>query len=161
MVETPGLSSVPFESPHVSQKESGDPARSRSEERCCTVAIDEKYSPHEVQLNMDLLGGFNGLVAGSLMSITVLPDPEKPTGAHGTQKTPAADHVGSSAATGGGALAGHGYTYVFVARDFSKDARARFPTAEVLVNKRVAGSFGMKKGSQVMLRPVRTSLSPF
>ena len=44
-----------------------------------------------------------------------------------------------------------GRRYLFIVKDMPKELKARHPTVEIYVAKRVADAFGMKKGSTVLL----------
>lgn len=45
--------------------------------------------------------------------------------------------------------------YIFVVKDMARELKARYPHVELYVAKQIADVFGMKKGSQVILAPVR------
>lgn len=46
--------------------------------------------------------------------------------------------------------------YIFVVKDMARELKARYPHVELYVAKQIADVFGMKKGSQVILAPVRS-----
>ncbi|KAI2620612.1 vacuolar membrane-associated protein IML1 [Hypoxylon sp. NC1633] len=126
-------------------------------ERICTVTINESVIRDEVLLNLDLFGG--AIQPGTLMSITpVKSDQDRTQGTqYGTLRQ-------GSFYRGFGAVApaddlpkpdsNATRRYIFVAKDMSKDLKARHPNIEVYVSKQIAAAFNMRKGTQVMLAPV-------
>lgn len=50
--------------------------------------------------------------------------------------------------------------YLFVAKDMPKEMKSRLPEAEVSIVKSIADAFTIKKGSQVLLAPVRLTSCP-
>ncbi|GJN80669.1 vacuolar membrane-associated protein iml1 [Purpureocillium lilacinum] len=127
----------------------------RRTERYCHVTVNESYVRDEVLLNLDLLGP--EVKPGSLMSITVLAKGDSArtsSGAYGSlNKQPSHDHCDGARAMGGDHDCAH-HRYIFVAKDMTKEMKARYPEAEVYVVKHIADAFGMKKGHQVLLAPV-------
>jgi len=91
------------------------------------------------------------------MSITVLAKGDSArtsSGAYGSlNKQPSHDHCDGARAMGGDHDCAH-HRYIFVAKDMTKEMKARYPEAEVYVVKHIADAFGMKKGHQVLLAPV-------
>lgn len=135
--------------------------RRRRAERYCQVAVNDGYARDEVLLNLDLLGG--DVKPGSLMSITPLKGDaaRSASGAYGSVSKQPQEHCDSSKAASGG-HADHDCQhnrYIFVAKDMPKEMKARQPDVEVYVVKHIADAFGMKKGSQVLLAPVRSGLA--
>lgn len=124
-------------------------------ERTCTVSINESLIGEEVLLNLELLGA--GIKPGSLMSITALrPDQDRSSSINYGSLRPANVHRALSAPedvqrhdTSAG-----GRPYIFVAKDMTKEQRARHPGVEVYVAKHIGDAFGMRKGTQVVLAPV-------
>lgn len=93
------------------------------------------------------------------MAMDILrPDSDKPL--HGTQHKQHLSDRAKDAASGGGArMTEAEQRYIFVVKDMPKELKARYPTVEVYVAKHIADAFGVRKGSQVALTPVRiTSL---
>lgn len=140
-------------------------ARMRRLERRCTVTVNENYSPDEVLLNLDLVGG--DIRPGALVSISVVrSEAEKAAASSGhssLNKLPTGDHGrgGSKPASvrEGEGDGGSRRRYVFLAKDMSRDLKARHPHMEMYVAKHIADNFGMKKGTQVILALVRTPFS--
>jgi hypothetical protein len=129
----------------------------RKVERYCAVTVNEGYSRDEVLLNLDLIG--SDIKPGTLMSIAVLKsDLPKSTVGFGGLKKMAHDDNGSLRYQNAGPCDPNslGYQYIFVAKDMPKEVKARQPDAEVYVVKHIADTFGMKKGSIVMMTPVRS-----
>ncbi|CAK7567797.1 MAG: vacuolar membrane-associated protein iml1 [Sporothrix epigloea] len=125
-------------------------------ERTCTVTVNESFAPDEVLLNLDHFD--DGVQPGQLIAIDVLPDQR-----YGQNATNASSGNSNSATSGGtGDNAGPpgrdaGRRYLFIVKDMPKELKARHPTVEIYVAKRVADAFGMKKGSTVLLTPVDAS----
>lgn len=130
------------------------PSRRSRLDRKCAITINESFARDEVLLNLDLLGP--GIKPRNLMAIEVLkPDADKPL--QNTLGKQLLQERGKDAAAqvNGSKTADTQSRYVFVAKDMPKDLKARYPTAEVYVAKHIADAFGMKKGTQVLLTPVR------
>lgn len=129
----------------------------RKAERYCAVTVNEGYSRDEVLLNLDLIG--SDIKPGTLMSIAVLKSdfPKSSAGFGSLKKQQPHDDAGSLRYQGLGPSDPSclGHQYIFVAKDISKETKARLPDTEVFVTKHIADAFGMKKGSVVMLAPVR------
>ncbi|KAI2607445.1 vacuolar membrane-associated protein IML1 [Hypoxylon fragiforme] len=141
---------------------SGNSTPKRVNERICTVTINESVIRDEVLLNLDLFGGT--IQPGTLMSITPLkPDQDRPQGSQYGSMRQASYHRGFTPATptddGLKADGDVSRRYMFVARDMSKELKARHPNIEVYVSKQIAVAFNMKKGTQVALALV-DHLSP-
>ncbi|KAL1903531.1 vacuolar membrane-associated protein iml1 [Sporothrix stenoceras] len=97
----------------------------------------------------------------------------RPTPGTGRKDDPSSGAAGASGTgsgngqdgTGSGPAAGQtadsdldaGRRYLFIVKDMPKELKARHPTVEIYVAKRVADAFGMKKGSTVLLTPVDAS----
>ncbi|KAI1081663.1 vacuolar membrane-associated protein IML1 [Whalleya microplaca] len=129
----------------------------RTTERTCSVTISESVVRDEVLLNFDLLGG--AVQHGALMSITaVKSDQDRTPSAHYGASRQSSYNRASAANTSSedcSKSAGDaGRRYIFVARDMSKEMKARHPTAEVYVSKSIGDAFNMRKGTQVVLAPV-------
>ncbi|CAK7262906.1 vacuolar membrane-associated protein iml1 [Sporothrix epigloea] len=125
-------------------------------ERTCTVTVNESFAPDEVLLNLDHFD--DGVQPGQLIAIDVLPDQR-----YGQNAANASSGNSNTATPGGtGDNAGPpgrdaGHRYLFIVKDMPKELKARHPTVEIYVAKRVADAFGMKKGSTVLLTPVDAS----
>lgn len=129
----------------------------RKPERCCVVTVNEGYSRDEVLLNLDLIGG--DVRPGSLMAIAALKgDSAKPSAGYGSISKQAQDanDCARSISASQNEQDTVGHRYIFVAKDMSKEMKARQPELEVYVVKHIADAFGMKKGGLVMLTPVRS-----
>ena len=129
--------------------------RSRRVERICTVAVNDGYMRDEVLLNLDIVGP--EVKAGSLMAISAIKgDSAKTTGS--LNKHPVDQNDPSKAAA---ALAKDpsalGHRYIFTVKDMPKEMKARNQDAEVCIVRHISDAFGMKRGSQVLLTPVRYS----
>ncbi|KAI0161888.1 hypothetical protein GGR52DRAFT_582385 [Hypoxylon sp. FL1284] len=131
----------------------------RPNERICTVTINESIIRDEVLLNLDLFGGT--VQPGALMSITHVKSEQDRT--QGTQygtlrQSQASFHRAFSSTTLSDDLSKSdsdaGRRYVFVAKDVSKELKARQPNIEVYVSKQIGIAFNMKKGTQVVVAPV-------
>lgn len=143
-------------STHSTLKEAKD-EKPRKVEQYCAVTINEGYSRDEVLLNLDLIGG--DIKPGTLMSIAVVKsDLSKSLAGFGSFKKLAHDDNSSLRYQNAGPCDPNnlGYQYIFVAKDMPKEIKARQPEAEVYVVKHIADTFGMKKGSIVLLTPVRS-----
>lgn len=113
-------------------------------ERRCTVTVWEGYSPDEVLLNLDLFPEFR---PGSLVAATVIrADGDKAAATHGLHKLDGGvSKEGESPAR----------KYIFIVKDVSKEFKSKHPGVEFSVLKHIAEAFGMRKGSTVLLTPVR------
>lgn len=122
-------------------------------DRRCVVTINDSFARDEVLINLDLVGA--DIKPGSLMAIDVLkPDSEKP--AQNMLGKQLFQERGKEAPQPNNSKTGDAQNrYIFVVKDMPKDLKVRYPTAEVYVAKHIADVFGMKKGSQVLLTPVR------
>lgn len=124
-------------------------------DRRCTVTINDSFARDEVLLNLELLG--SDIQPGTLMAIDVL----KPEADKVSQNIPGKQHVhergkeATSTSSNCSKAAEAQRRYIFVVKDMTKDLKTRYPTAELYVAKHIADVFGMKKGSQVLLTPVR------
>jgi DEP domain-containing protein 5 len=112
-----------------------------------------------VLLNFDRLGG--DVKADSLMGITALKgDSVKPS--YGSvNKGSSWDFAGNSTAESDLSQLHQDHIsnrYVFVAKDMPKEMKLRHPDVDIFVAKHIAGAFGMRKGSQVVLVPVCATL---
>jgi hypothetical protein len=130
--------------------------RRRKTERYCTISVNDGYSKDEVLLNLDHFGG--DIQPGTLMALIPLKgDSKNAASAYGSVSKQPQEHAdGSRAASGTHSEHDHGagHTYIFVAKDMSKEMKARHPDAEVHVVKHIADAFFMKRGSHALLRPV-------
>lgn len=128
----------------------------RKAEHYCAVTVNEGYSRDEVLLNLDLIGG--DIKPGTLMSIAVVKSElSKSSAGFGSFKKMAHDDNSSLRYQNAGPCDPNslGHQYIFVAKDMPKEVKARQPEAEVYVVKHIADTFGMKKGSIVLLTPVQ------
>lgn len=129
------------------------PSRRSRTDRRCTVTINESFARDEVLLNLDLLGG--DVKLGSLMAIDILkPDTDKPTQNMLGKNLPQ-ERGKEPPQAGNSKPLDAQRRYIFVVKDMPKDLKARYPASEVYVAKHIADVFGIKKGSQVLLTPVR------
>lgn len=131
-------------------------------ERRCIVSVNEGYSRDEVLLNFDNVGG--DIKPGALMCITVLKDDvRKPSAGHSALKKQGQDQNGGSkeVSIAQGNAESTGRQYVFRAKEMSQDMRTRQPDVEVYVVKHIADSFGLKKGTPVLLTMVRIASLPW
>lgn len=109
-------------------------------ERTWTVTVNESFARDEVLLNLDAVG--DEIKLGSLLAIDVFKaDSENK---HQDRKD-------------GGSAACPEKRYICVAKDMPKELKARYSTVEVYVAKHIADAFGMRKGTQVTLTPVRST----
>ncbi|KAH8197999.1 hypothetical protein TruAng_007824 [Truncatella angustata] len=131
------------------------PPAKRVLERTCTVSINESVIGEEVLLNLELLGG--GITPGSLMSVTpIRSDQDRSSSVNYGSLRPANVHRALSAQHDelhrqGGESARR---YIFVVKDVPKELKARQPGIEVYVAKHIGDTFGMKRGTTVVLAPV-------
>ncbi|KAI1170650.1 vacuolar membrane-associated protein iml-1 [Nemania sp. FL0916] len=131
----------------------------RLAERVYAVTINESLVRDEVLLNFDLLGGI-AIQPGDLMAITPiktdLDRPDRLQGSfYGSSRPP---YPRASTAPADNRASDDGSRrYVFVAKDMSKDQKARMPSVEVYVAKHVGDAFNLRKGTQVVLSPVDSS----
>lgn len=126
-------------------------------DRKCTVTVNDSLARDEVLLNLELLG--EDYKPDSLVSIEVIKsDSDK------APQTAFAKHLHHDGNKDAGASAGNpkaaepAQRYICIAKDMPKELKARLPTVEVYVAKHIADAFGMKKGTQVVLAPVRFPL---
>lgn len=105
---------------------------------------------------MDQFGG--DIQPGTLMSLVPLKgDSKNAAGGYGSISKQPLEHLDNNRAVSGTHNdhdAGIGHAYIFVAKDMSKEMKARHPEVEVHVAKHIADAFFMKKGTQALLRPV-------
>lgn len=119
--------------------------------RKCTVTVNESFARDEILLNLDLFS--SSYRPGMLVSIDILkPEVSK-------QQSTVAKRLAAAAQdpTRHGAADPNqpSRRYIFVVKDMARELKARFPHVEIYVAKQIADVFGMKKGSQVILAPVR------
>lgn len=128
----------------------------RKTERYCTISVNDGYSKDEVLINMDHFGG--DIQPGTLMALIPLKgDSKNAASGYGSINKQTHEHLDNSRAVSGTFNEhdhGAGHTYIFVAKDMSKEMKARHHDAEVHVAKHIADAFHMKRGSQALLRPV-------
>ncbi|KAI1098310.1 vacuolar membrane-associated protein IML1 [Jackrogersella minutella] len=129
----------------------------RANERICTVTINDSVIHDEVLLNLDLFGG--AVKPCALMSIApIKPDQDRTQGSQYGASRQASYPRGFAAAAPNDDIpkpdSDAGRRYVFVAKDVSKELKARNPNIEVYVSKQIAAAFNMRKGTQVILAPV-------
>lgn len=122
-----------------------------SRQRKCTVTVNESFARDEILLNLDLFS--SNFKPGMLVSIDIL-KPEASKQQSIVSKRQAAQDVArhGTSATEPGQPAKR---YIFVVKDMARELKARYPHVEIYVAKHIADVFGMKKGSQVLLAPVR------
>ncbi|KAK4193765.1 putative vacuolar membrane-associated protein IML1 [Podospora australis] len=124
------------------------PTSARRTERRFTITVNESIVRDEVLLNLDLIGG--EIKPGSLVAIDLVkPDSEKQHNINNNQDR----NDGTSKGRGINTLS-NDRRYVCVAKDMSKELKARYPMVEIYVAKAIADAFGMRKGTQVTLIPI-------
>ncbi|KAL1900319.1 vacuolar membrane-associated protein iml1 [Ceratocystis pirilliformis] len=130
--------------------------------RRCTVTVNEGYSPDDVLLNFDLVGG--EIKPGQLMAMTVVTEKEKGMFGEELSRTASGGDKTATGSTGGGTgppglseSETCGKRYVFVAKDMPRELKIRHPLIEVYVVKHIADNFGMKKGTSVVLTAIDPS----
>lgn len=117
--------------------------------RKCTVTVNESFARDEILLNLDLFS--SSFRPGMLVSIDILkPEVSK-------QQSTMVKRLGVQDSVRNGATEPSQpcKRYIFVVKDMHRDLKARYPHVEIYVAKHIADVFGMKKGSQVILAPVR------
>lgn len=118
--------------------------------RKCTVTVNESFARDEILLNLDL---FNSrFKPGMLVSLDVL-KPEVSKQPITSKRLVAAQ---DAARNGPSEPSRPSERYIFVVKDMARELKARYPHVELYVAKQIADVFGMKKGSQVILAPVRS-----
>lgn len=120
--------------------------------RQCTTFVNESPTAEEILLNLDQLD--KDVKPGSLMAIAVL-EPERQVGKAGGPSYLTPGLAGSSSTA---AVATPEKRYLFTVKDLPKELKLKYSTAEIIVSKHLADAFGLRKGSQVFLEPVRCSL---
>lgn len=133
---------------------------SRRSERYCHVVVNEGYAKDEVLLNLELVGP--DIKPGSLVSISPLRSDSSraSSAAYGSlSKQPVSDH-GDGLRPAPTSHTDHDCRFIFVAKDMPKELKARQPDVEVYVVKHIADSFGIRKGTQVLLTPVSIAALP-
>ncbi|KAH9908429.1 vacuolar membrane-associated protein IML1 [Xylariomycetidae sp. FL2044] len=130
------------------------PSIRRVAERTCTVTINESIIGDEVLLNLDLLGGT--IQPGDLVSITpIKSDTDRLSSSHYASTRSAAFHRASATTEDHSRQEDDvGRRYIFVAKDMSRELKARLPTVEIYIAKQIGDAFGLRKGTQVVLAPV-------
>ncbi|OTB00409.1 hypothetical protein M426DRAFT_324353 [Hypoxylon sp. CI-4A] len=133
----------------------------RVNERICSVTINDSVIRDEVLVNLDLFGG--AIQPGALMSIVPLKsDQDRTQGSQYGTSRQASYHRAFASTSASAApedeLPKHdgdvGRRYIFVAKDVSKELKAKHPSIEVYVSKQIGTAFNMRKGTQVILAPV-------
>ncbi|KAG6006173.1 hypothetical protein E4U21_007283 [Claviceps maximensis] len=132
----------------------------RRSERCCTVSVNDGFFKDETLLNLDHFAG--QVVPGMLMALVpARGDPKNTAAGYGSLNKQAMEHLDHpriASSPVGDIEHEYGHDperrYVFVAKDMTKEMKARHPDVEVHIAKHIADAFGLKKGSQVVLRPV-------
>ncbi|KAI0010035.1 hypothetical protein F4779DRAFT_627468 [Xylariaceae sp. FL0662B] len=129
----------------------------RTAERICSVTINDSVIRDEVLLNFDMLGG--AAQSGVLMSISAVKSDQDrtPSSHYGTSRQSSYNRGSAATASSediSNSDAHASRRYIFVARDMSKETKARHPTTEVYVSKSIGDAFNMRKGTQVVLAPV-------
>ncbi|GAB0136890.1 hypothetical protein EsDP_00005176 [Epichloe bromicola] len=128
----------------------------RKSERCCIISVNDGYSKDEALLNLDHFAGH--VLPGMLMAIVPLKGDSKNNasgyGSVNKQVIEQLDHSRIASSTFGDHEHDLGHTFIFVARDMTKEMKARHPDVEVHIARHIADAFGLKRGSQVLLRPV-------
>ncbi|KAI0899578.1 vacuolar membrane-associated protein IML1 [Annulohypoxylon nitens] len=132
-------------------------SRRRANERLCGVTINESVIRDEVLVNFDFFGGT--IQPGALMSITpTKSDQDRAQGPQYGSSRQASYNRGFANTAPTDDLSkpesDAGRRYVFIAKDLSKELKARNPNIEVYVSKQIGNAFNMRKGTQVILAPV-------
>ena len=126
----------------------------RERERRYTVTVNESFARDGVLLNLDLVA--RDLKPGTLVAINVTKSEAERLSQNPSQKQQFQDRAKDGSSPGAAAKAAETERpYIFSVKDMPKDLKARYPTVEVYVPRDIADAFGMKKGSQVVLAPVR------
>jgi hypothetical protein len=126
-------------------------------ERQCTITVNESFARDEVLLNLDLLG--THVKPGSLMAIDVLtPEADNKPTQNTLGKQASQDRAKEASPSNSFRAADSQKRYIFKVKEMPKELKIRYPTAEVYVAKHIADAFGMKRGTQVLLTPVRLHL---
>jgi hypothetical protein len=125
-------------------------------ERKCVVTVNESLARDDVLVNIDVLD--KDIQPGTLMALDVLrSEADKPP--QTPLQTPYLYDSGKDDRSSAASRAvGVDKRYIFIVKDMPKELKARHPNVEVFVPKHIADAFGMKKGSQVLLTPVREML---
>lgn len=118
--------------------------------RKCTVTVNESFARDDILLNLDLFN--SNFRPGMLVSIDIL-KPEVSKAQSAAAKRLAAQDAARS--TNGESAQPSSKRYIFVVKDMPRELKIRYPHVEIYVAKSIADVFGMKKGSQVILAPVR------
>ncbi|KAK2608964.1 vacuolar membrane-associated protein iml1 [Conoideocrella luteorostrata] len=130
--------------------------RRRKPGRCCIISVNDGYSKDESLLNLDHFGG--DVLPGMLMSIVPLRGDSKiSTSGYGSVNKQALEHLdGTRAASSTFSDHDHdiGHPFIFVAKDMSREMKTRYPDVEIHIARHIADTFGLRKGSQVLLQPV-------
>lgn len=156
---TDSLHSPDTSSTHSTARPDSTNGRKRKLERKCTVTVNDNYSRDEVLLNLDLLGG--DIKPGTLVSISVVKtETDKNSSSHLAKAGSSSDHArnGKEGPAPDAECDRSKHRYVFYAKDMSKGLKSRYPHVEVYVAKHIAGNFGMRGGTPVILAPVRSLL---
>ncbi|KAG6039131.1 hypothetical protein E4U41_003189 [Claviceps citrina] len=128
----------------------------RKSERCCNISVNDGYSKDEALLNLDHFAGH--VLPGMLMAIVPFKgDSKNAAGVCGSvskQPTELPDHSRTASNISGDHEYDLGHTFIFVAKDMTKDMKARHPDVDVHIARHIADAFGLKKGSKVFIRPV-------
>lgn len=141
--------------------------RRRRSERCCTISVSDGFSKHETLLNLDHFVGH--VVPGMLMALVPVRGDAKSAAAagHGSLKKQAIEHLDHPRAASSSVSENEhdqdhdlGHRFIFVVKDMTKEMKARHPDVEVHIARHIADAFGLKNGSQVFVRPVRSSTPP-
>ena len=118
------------------------PTRSAPVVRICTVSINEGFSKDEVLMNMDLLDTETETV--SMLALYVLKaDQEKP------HQQPAVVSLETKIDA-----MDPKRRHLLLVKDMPNDLKSRYPNIELCLTRHLADSYGIKKGSQVLLTPV-------
>lgn len=125
--------------------------------RKCTVTVNESFARDDILMNLDLFN--SNFRPGMLVSIDVLkPEVGKGQSVAAKKKRLAAQDAARNLEGGVQQQTSSDKRYIFVVKDMPRELKIRYPHVEIYVAKSIADVFGMKKGSQVMLAPVRLVL---
>ena len=119
------------------------PTRSTPVVRICTVSINEGFSKDEVLMNMDLFDTEIEKTVSMVALYVLKADQEKPHQQPAVvsleTKTDAMDPK---------------RRHLLLVKDIPNDLKSRYPNIELCLTRHLADSYGIKKGSQVLLTPV-------
>jgi len=122
-------------------------------DRRWTVTVNESFARDEVLLNLDILG--TDYKPDTLVAIEVVKaDTDKPS-QNNLGKQTYHDRSKDASSAAHSRAVDTSKSYICIVKDMTKEQKVKLPNVEVYVAKHIADVFGMRKGSQVILTPVR------